>query len=328
MERIVMSSNQVDSHGEVMAKEALESGVEQINGKMKLPYNMNHKRELPPLGIMLDGRLEEKNDVVLLTASPMLFPNREVIDFEGMQLVKESFDEDLLIVSRYDEDATGLSISVDPSNFSSPDEHARLDRSIYDLDNDVSLKMHGRKSQLPSPELIISVAAATELAKFVIKKVAEDVLHDGYEEGKKKLRKFALYAASVMKLTRQKAIPQNKRLTTIFEIHTTPFIELVIKSDDPTLISKGLNEKKLLFVKKEIQKFVNHFSIDRIQFLLTDTGNWKFNYLITDKGEVIGQKSSFDERDRQYKRYEMQSETLASHRLNKKPLIKRDSGKP
>jgi len=313
MERIIISSNRVDSHGEVMAKEALESGVEQINGKRKLPYNMNHKRELPPLGIMVDGRIEEEKDLVLLTAVPLLFPNREVIEFEGMHLMKESFDEDLLFVSRYDEDTKGLTISVDPSNFSSYEEHGRLEKSIYDLDNNVSLKMHGRKSQMPSPELIISVAAATELAKFIIKKVAEDVLHDGYEEAKKKLKKFALYAANVMKLTRQKASPKNKRLTTIFEIHTTPFIELVVKSDDPTLISKGLNERKLLFVKKEIQKFTNHFCVDRIQFILTDAGNWKFNYLITDKGEAIGQKSSFNERDRQYKRYEMQSKTLASH---------------
>ncbi|MEP7163042.1 MAG: hypothetical protein ABI741_00030 [Ferruginibacter sp.] len=326
MERIVMSSNQIDSHGDRMTKEALEGAVKTINASRKLPYNMNHRRELPPLGIMADGQIEERKELVLLTAAPMLFSKHEMIEIEGVLLVKESFDEELLIVSRYEEGADELSISLDPTNFTSVEEFERLNSKIYAMDKSASLEMHGRKSQIPAPELIISVAAATELAKFIIKKISEDVVDDFYEAAKKKIKEFGSYAASVAKLTREKAVPKNKRLSTIFEIHTQPFIELVVKSDDPSLISKGLNPNKLIIVRKEIQKFSNHFDIDKIQFILSDTGNWKFNFLITNKGEVIGQKSTFEERDKQYKRFEIQSETLAAHRFNK-PLFKNKNGK-
>ena len=93
MERIVMSSNRLDSHGEVMMKEALEGAAVQINGEKKIPYVMNHKRELPPLGILVDGRTEQQDDLIRLTAAPMLFPKREIINIEGEELIKESFEE-------------------------------------------------------------------------------------------------------------------------------------------------------------------------------------------------------------------------------------------
>lgn len=323
MERIVMSSNRLDSHGEVMMKEALEGAAVQINGEKKIPYVMNHKRELPPLGILVDGRTEQQDDLILLTAAPMLFPKREIINIEGVELIKESFEEQFKIISRYDEEITGLSISLDPSNFNSDQELEILTRNIHQIDKAALIEMHGRKSDQPSPELIISIFAGSAVGRFILEKLAEDVLDDFYEMGKKQLKSFAEYAGRVMNLTREKATPKNKRLTTIFEVHSDPFIELAIKSDDPSMISKALNEKKLLVVKTEIQKFMKHFPVDRIQFLLSETGNWKFNYLITKKGEVVGQKPGFVERDRQYKRYEMQSETLASHRLNHKSLFAR-----
>jgi hypothetical protein len=95
-------------------------------------------------------------------------------------------------------------------------------------------------------------------------------------------------------------------LTIIFEIHDTPFIELIAKTDNTAILSKGLSEKKLAVVQAELDKFCQLFSVDRIQFKLNDSGNWKFNYLMTTEGKAVGQKASFKERDRQYERYKVQ----------------------
>jgi hypothetical protein len=313
-DRIVMSSNSVDSHGEVMTKEALEGAVQQINGARKLHWNMNHRRELPPLGRIVDARIETKDKLVLLTAVPEKFQHRKLIEWEGTNLILESFEEETPFISRYDEELDGLSISLDPSNFSSDETFERFNNSLYRIDKSVNIEMHGRKSDIPAPEIIFGISKLIVLYKFLepfTKKILEKLGEDVYVESKKQLKAFANYVARVSKATRENTIPKNKKLTIIFEIHSQPFIELIVKTDDAAILSKALSEKKLAFIQTELTKFCNHFSVDKIQFKLSDKGNWKFNYLLTTKGDVIGDQAAFKERDKQYQRYELQNSTFS-----------------
>lgn len=309
-ERIIMSSNSVDSHGDVMTKEALEGAVYQINGARKLHWNMNHRRELPPLGRIVDARIETKGEVVLLTAAPEQFQHRTLIDVEGSNLILESFSEEIPFISRYNEKMDGLSISLDPSNFSSYETFERFNNSLYQIDKSVNFEMHGRKADIPVPEIIFGISKLIVLYKFLqpfTSKILENLGDDVYIESKKKLKAFANYVARVVKKTRENTVPKNKKLTIIFEIHSQPFIELIVKTDDAAILSKALSEKKLTIIKTELAKFCNHFPVDKIQFKLSDKGNWKFNYLLTSKGEAIGDPNAFKERDKQYQRYELQN---------------------
>ena len=49
--------------------------------------------------------------------------------------------------------------------------------------------------------------------------------------------------------------------------------------------------------------------------------------VVEDADELRRSQYCFDERDRQYARYEMQSEQLASHRLNNRPLLTKKKNK-
>jgi hypothetical protein len=305
-----------------MTKEALDGAATQINGIRKLPWTMNHRRELPPLGRMEDGRIEQKGNLVLLTAQPINFQHRQTIPWEDSTLIMESFDKEAPFLSRHDDTISGISISLDRSNFTSEEAFERFNNSLYQLDKSVKLEMHGRKSQIPAPEIIIGISKLIVLYKVLepfTKKILEKLGDDVYEELKKQLKIFSKYVVHVCKATRESSIPKNKRLTVIFEIHSDPFIELIVKSDDSSMLSKGLSEKKLGTLQSELTKFCSHFAVDKIQFKLNDKGNWKFNFLITKKGEVIGNKEAFKERDKQYERYELQNIELQKATKRKQP---------
>lgn len=49
---------------------------------------------------------------------------------------------------------------------------------------------------------------------------------------------------------------------------------------------------------KKITDLSKHINIAKVQFVLSNKGKWKFNYLLTDNGEVIGTKTVFKKRDK------------------------------
>ncbi len=319
-DRIVISSNQIDSQGDVMAIQALEMGMQQINGERKLVYTINHRRELPPLGRNVDALLERSNNIMLLTASAELYQRRETIQWGATTLIAESFEKGTPFIGRRDDRLEGLGISLDHANFISCEAFERFNRVLYDLDNNVQLEMHGRKADIPFPEIIIQIGKAAVLYKLIApfaKKITEKLAEDVYEFSKEQLKNFVSYVTKVCKSTREQAIPKDKRLTIILEIHSDPFIELLVKSDDASMLPKALSEKKLTAIQTDLRLLCESFDVDRVQFIWADKGNWKFNYLITVDGKAIGNTAAFKERDRQYERYKMLQSTLNSVGMGK-----------
>jgi hypothetical protein len=308
-DKIVFASNHIDKHRHVMTEEALQSMVTQINGDKKIPMLMNHRRELPPLGRHGNAELLKEKASIYVVAEIEEYQSREEINIEGSQLVKESFNEPARLSSRYNPNITSLNISLDPANFETFGQFEETSEQIAGLDSMVDLQMHGRKSDVPFPEILFQVGGAVilvEILKTVGRKLIEEVTEDLYDESKKRLKSFKEYVVRTLKIVRKKAIPKNRVLNVIFEIHETPFIELIAKTDDPTLIEKGLRGKELLKVRDSIIIFQRHFTIDKIQFKLNEKGSWKFNYLTTLEGDAIGIKETFRERDKQYQRYKLQ----------------------
>lgn len=302
--RIVISSTHIDSHRDMMTKEALEKAVIDINSNRKMRWTLDHKRELPPLGLIDNAELIQKGEHYILTAQPFKYAIRREVEWDNT-LQLEAFDEEFIFTEIDNTPAESFQISLDHSNFSSFEEFEKLNRDIYELSNDVELSMHGRKSEIPVPEILLTISkygALYLLLKPFVEKISEKLAEDFYDETKKQLKAFKSYLIKVVKLTRQKAIPKGKKLVTIIEIPGMPHIELFARTDDAELISKGLTEKNLVAVGQEINRLSQFIEIGKIQFVLSDKGRWKFNYLLTMKGETIGKKSSFRTRDQLYKK--------------------------
>lgn len=287
-----------------MTKEALEHATISINSSRKMRWTIDHKRELPPLGRIDNAELIQKGEYYLLTAEPLKYSQRTEVDWDDT-LHREAFDEEFMFTEIETEPAEKFEVSLDSTNFPSDEVFEKLNSAIYKISNEVELSMHGRKSEIPVPEIVMTISkygVLYLLLKPFVEKIGEKIAEDLYDETKKQLKSFKDYVSKVIRLTRDKAIPRNKKLVTVFEIPGTPHIELFARTDDPELISKGLTEKNLQFVKEEILKLSSFVEIGKIQFVLNDKGRWKFNYLLTLKGETIGKKSIFKTRDQLYQK--------------------------
>ncbi|MBT0813021.1 hypothetical protein KIH41_17165 [Litoribacter ruber] len=84
----------------------------------------------------------------------------------------------------------------------------------------------------------------------------------------------------------------------MFDLPGKPHIELIARTRDEKIVLKGLRQKKLAKIRNEIEELNHHVKIAKAQFLLTDKGNWKFNFLITETGQTIGTKQIIRKRER------------------------------
>ena len=72
---------------------------------------------------------------------------------------------------------------------------------------------------------------------------------------------------------------------------------MLARTKDEKLVLKGLRDKQLEEIRKEIDSLTKHVEIAKVQFLLSEKGKWKFNYLITETGQTIGKKEIFKKRE-------------------------------
>ncbi len=176
-------------------------------------------------------------------------------------------------------------------------------------EEELRTEVHARKAAQLDPELIFKIATSSLIYHFIKpmvkeigKKLAKDFGDKIYEVSKENLKKFQSYVQKTISLTRNKTVPRNKPLVSIFEIPGSPYVELFAKNDDAALIANALSEKKFEIIRSEIDRFSKFVTIDEIHFSLTAKGKWKFTYLISTRGEIIGTQSSFKERDKIHER--------------------------
>src|SRR5690606_15387179 len=92
-------------------------------------------------------------------------------------------------------------------------------------------------------------------------KVVESIGEDIYERSKTFLKQIIPRLVETVRISRRDMVPLDKTLLTIFEIPGAPYIELHIRSDDPTKIEKGLKPSKLIRVHTRISDLQRYLEI-------------------------------------------------------------------
>lgn len=313
--KVTISSSSKDLHGDTNSFEMLTKGLETINGTTKMRMLINHRRDLPPVGYWDNAELDEKNSIYLLKAEPILYSKRETFT-EKPTLIKESFDKSIAFIQRPFTDKQPLTLTIDKNNFKSWDEVKLItDTIINDSEQPVEVNHDVRKDFAPDPRLIVTLTTYYSVIYPLIKpflkkmgeKIAEDIADDIYENSKTKIKGFLKDIKRQITTIRRKALPQSKKLVTIFEIPGTPYIELHAITDDADLIIKSLNEKKIFKMHQQLNEFSKLVNITEAHFKLNEKGNWKFTYLITEDGAIIGTKDVMEKRDYLHQRINLRA---------------------
>ncbi len=297
------SNTRIDRHNMRMSKEALESAADQINSSGSVPsVGVEHDITIMPIGKVISARLISADDGEYeLEITQDIFEECNKITFNDGQVFmeckstidKRPFTEELI-------DNNNTHFSYDRVNFSSLEELNEFLSSInqeYNVDYDIIC----RKSLIPDPEIIITISESIliflggkKLLGQVSNNIAKDI-GDFYNFARNAMIKYAKYA-----------IPKNRPITYVFRLVATPNIELVAIGQDVNLIMKSIEENELKNILKRVKDMEKKFKINRIQFLLDQTGEWEFNFLLTNEGTVIGTEKSYS---RSARKMELMRET-------------------
>ncbi|RYE12799.1 MAG: hypothetical protein EOP34_10140, partial [Rickettsiales bacterium] len=304
-EKVIIRSVTIDKHGDYIPLEMMEEYVNTVNGKNKMRYLANHRRDIPPIGYFDNAEISNLNSVYHTLIEPISYKNRTTADWDE-DLIIEDAGKPLIFINRNDENLELLRIAIDKNNFTSMQSLGETGKQLKELHAEpIALELNMRKDLFPDPQLVITLAKyafifyplITPLMKKMGEKLAEDLADDLYKACKVKAKNLVKKLSSSVRLVRQDIVPKDKVLNTIFEIPGDPYIELHIKSDDPTKIEKGLTTRNLSRVHQKIENLRRHVDISEIYFKLNDKDKWDFNYLLTKDGKAIGTRSIFKKRD-------------------------------
>ncbi|SDJ84831.1 hypothetical protein SAMN05421823_101249 [Catalinimonas alkaloidigena] len=299
--RVVISSDHVDSQGDLITKQGLESAADIINGDRKVRYSVEHMTGLPPLGKIVNAEVIESEGHHYLTVEMLKYDVYEEIEWDK-DLVKASCSSNDQPLNEPDFDISSqIKVSLDEANFETRADFEEYIQVLKQSNLDIETESFLRKSIFNDPEIIVKIAEYYFIYKFLrsaldktVNKIS-DQLSDKFAEDTIKLYDFIRQSVKELLV---KAIPKNRPISYVIKISGNPEVELFASIKEPDLLMKALEFDELTNLKHKITEIKNKIVFEKIQFVLTKTGKWEFNFLLTNKGEAVGRKSSFRKRDR------------------------------
>jgi hypothetical protein len=300
----IVATTHVDKHNMKITKEALENAAKDIRESGSVPaMKIEHDTIIPPIGKVIDGWVEEREDgEYQLVVIQEVFRNVQEITLpDGTTALLESSESDRrpFVVDKETNLLTDLKISVDFANFESQDDYKKFRDEIKQVGN-FEEGVIGRKSAIPDPEMIIAISQfvlATAVGKKILEKltdkiidtVLDDTVPKAYEGIKRAVFSMAKYS-----------IPKNRPITYVFLVSGIFNVQLVVRSNDPNKVMTAILQDNLSEVLEKAQEFHEAFDISEVQFLFSEKNGWEFNYLLTNKGEVIGSPASHSKREKKF----------------------------
>ena len=284
----IISSTHIDRHGDRVAKQVLESHVARIKGAHAIPVTLNHDVTLPPAGKLIDAWIEPTADgEYLLNALEEHFEGgHEVTLPDGVRLWQQTSDRDN---RPFVKSAIGpqekATIAYDLRSFASEELRAAFLAQLP-LTSDFTIQPQVRKSLTPELSLFITLGAsfATLLAAKTLYKAADKIAEDVSTD---LARLYSVLRAAAIGLARF-SIRGRRRVTYVFTVPGDPTIEFVARTDSADLLLAAIAADELRSSIARAEEMSRVLRAAKIQFLLDDDSVWRFNYLLTETGGVVG----------------------------------------
>jgi hypothetical protein len=132
----------------------------------------------------------------------------------------------------------------------------------------------------------------------------------------KEVKSFLEVMVAAVKNAAAIANPINRPINYVLEIHGEPNIEFVARSRNAELAISAMMQSSLEHAKRQADELRVSLNAEFVQFEMRQDGSWKFNYLLTADGKVIGSRRAFSRRAIQLKA--MNGPSLPSKRKRKR----------
>jgi hypothetical protein len=297
-QRYVLSSSNIDKHGHVMTKQALESSLKFINGKRKPRLGLDHNRNFPPMGRINNGEVIEKEGVFYLIADQEYFDiSKSTILENGLELIEMSFsDENFPFVECEFEPVENIEVQIDPINLGSYENGQEF---LNDIKSESDLEIKGseffRKAEIPDPEIVVKLTEIIGIALGIgLRKIPEKL---GEAIGEDLVKFYKLIGKTIGKSVKE-MIPKNKPIHFVVEIPINKtIVELIVTTRNPDIAISAYKKETIEKLKQQIEKSIKHLKAEKIQFFFNKENEWEINYILAADGKVIGTKKAFKKRD-------------------------------
>ena len=295
----IAATTHIDLHGTKLTKEHLEMMAEKANSSSAVAMGIEHDVTLPPIGKTIRACVEPTEDGEFqLVIFQEEFENTRNIDLpDGTVAWMQASKQDQRPFARSNQQAFEMiEVSFDLVNFESKEDVSNFLKELRQV-TDFREQNLFRKSWIPDPELVFTLSkslVAYLFGKKVIEKAGDKIIEQVVDD----LSQLYSFVKTAAKGMAKYAIPKNSPITYIFNIPGDMILELVARTTDADLLVTALLEDKLKQVIKKAEELRNSFRATNIQFLLNPEGEWEFNYLLTEKGEVVGTPQSHSRRAR------------------------------
>lgn len=283
------ATTHIDKHNCMIAKEALEDAVKDINeGLYAIGVGIEHDSTIMPIGKVISGKMVKfKDGEYGIEIEQELFDEYQVFNDETGEkwYIAKSQRDVRPFADTQAEDIHNIKVSIDPVNFSKTDCENLL--NFYEQECLFDTEYFMRKSVIPDPEIIFTLVAGT-IAAMTGKKITEHLTDDI-------VKLYELIKKAVLKTV--KCCKQSYRpITYVIRENSSYLMELVVVTEIPDILFEALQNEKLSQIEAKIETFTNNFNIDiaKVQCLYNIEGQeWIINYVSTRDGKVIGSEKCY-----------------------------------
>ncbi len=300
--RKTVASSHRDRHNTIITKGALEGLASSINGEYAVSIGVEHDPTFPPMGKVTDATLEPTDDGEWrVVATQELFDDPVEIalpDGTTAWMQWSPTDQRPFSVSNEDFD-DGFVVSIDPANFATPEDYTVFLETLKG-DAEFTYETYFRKSLLADPQLIISFGAIglylwSRIGKSAVEQASVPLSR---EIGNDLAKLYSLIKSAVAGMTKL-AIPKNRPQTYIIRVPGSPIVDLIARTADADLLTSSLQAERIAPALEKAMSLKERLGATNVQFEMEATGEWRFNYLLTTTGAVIGRPAKFTERNQQ-----------------------------
>lgn len=307
--RGIGATTEIDRHNSRFTKQALENAANSINTSGSVPlFGLNHNRTIMPFGKVISAEvLPMSNGEYKLEFIQEIFEEEFVIEAkDGTNYImnKSSIDDRPFTEETVNNES--YAVSLDMVNFS--DYETAMEMKHYIEKCNMDSKDISRKSFIPDPEIIFQISSnivGILLCKKVIDSIGDQLLKNLLNE----VDNFYNATRNIVVKYSKLVIPKNRPQTYVFKLWDECIIELVVVTTSANIVMESIERDNIKNIEDKLNDLKTHFSPNRVQFVYED-GKWEFNYLCTDKGEVVGTERSYNKRVKEFDLFKSESEKL------------------
>ena len=284
----------------IIMREALDSFAEQINADRAMRFTVEHDPSLMPIGKITEAWVEAQGNDYALMARYHVEDSytRATHVASGQELVILSFEDDprpFTSLAYGNALESGDALGVDVANFGTYEDYNRFEEDVRAIDNSVVCEQSiERRSIAPEPiiELVVShpylsaalplgVWAARRIEKFISYTVDETLRKIGDDISDKLSRKLRAIIRAYSAHRKDDNRPTTIQLVVPGEPRLILLIRVQPDEDFPTI--------NLAAAADQIEQYTDIMQgADNAVFERSGGDDWRFLYLTTKSGKVIG----------------------------------------